>query len=329
MIAGTESPQRRPGQIVAAEVLRLCNGVMEAAWLAAFVLVPILCNPHSQSAYQPNKMAFLRLLAFIMAAAWITKSSGDERSFRARADEALRFGLRCPLVLAISALALGYGLATVFSVNPNASLWGSYEMVQGTFTFGCVLLLCAALAVNLRRREQVERLITTITVASFPLALYGLIERAGYDSLPRPAQLGLLYLEWAADETDPATRLNLANKADRAFERALAIEPTQEMVWHQSAAVDILLPGREVEGQAKIRRAAELVRNQDQSEFADYYAGMSRAVNNILLKRQYGSYALEYYGNALKAAAATGASTTDLIAAENRLRLELSAYGAP
>jgi hypothetical protein len=147
------------------------------------------------------------------------------------------------------------------------------------------------------------------------------------NSLDRGALvLGELYLEWAAIEPDPATRLNLAKKAGVALAQALELEPKSELVWRESAAVDILFLNREDAGRAKIRRADELVRNQNPSEFADYYAGKCRAARSVLLKRQYGSYALEYYDQAIEAAAAAGASTLHLTTAKAGLKLELSAY---
>lgn len=180
------SPPKRFGQMVAAEVLLLCNGVIESAWLAAVILVPTLFNPHSQTGFQSDKITFFRLLTFIIAAAWTTKSFGDERPFKARVDEAIRFCWHCPLVLALGALALCYGLATAFSLDPYASLWGSYDHMEGTVTFACGIVFLAALAVHLRSDAQVERLTTTITIGSFPLVLYGLMERAGYDAIPQP-----------------------------------------------------------------------------------------------------------------------------------------------
>jgi len=182
------APEGRPDNrrsFFSVEIPRCCNGIIEAAWLAAVVLAPSLCNPHSASGYQPNKIAFIRVLAFIAAAAWITKSAGGERPGKAAAGDVLRFCFRFPFVLALGALTLACGISTLVSVNFHASLWGACETAQGAITFGCVLVLFAALAVHLRRPEQVGRLITTIIIVSFPLALFGLIERAGYDPLPR------------------------------------------------------------------------------------------------------------------------------------------------
>ena len=174
-----------PASFLSVEIPRLCAGGIEAVWLSAVVLVPCLCNPHAASGFQPSKIAFLRLLALIAAAAWITKSAGSLRPIREIVRETVRVGRRVPFLAAVAVLVFSYAISTAFSVNPYDSLWGSYETVQGSFTLGCVVIFFAALAVHLRRPEQIERLVTTITVTSFPLALYGLMERAGYDSLPQ------------------------------------------------------------------------------------------------------------------------------------------------
>src|SRR5208337_1227506 len=89
---------------------------------------------------------------------------------------------------------------------------------------------------------------------------------SGFDRGAR--QLGLLYLKWAVHEEDPEKRLNLAKKADSALGQALVFEPKAERVWRESAAAETLLPGKEMEVKAKSQRAGELVRKQNQMEFA-------------------------------------------------------------
>jgi hypothetical protein len=51
----------------------ICGGLMEACWLAAVVLVPLAYNPHGIAAFQPFKMACFRLLAAVLAAAWVVR----------------------------------------------------------------------------------------------------------------------------------------------------------------------------------------------------------------------------------------------------------------
>jgi tetratricopeptide (TPR) repeat protein len=83
-----------------------------------------------------------------------------------------------------------YILATLASVAPRASLWGSYQRLQGTYTtFSYIVIFLLALQ-GLRTREQIERVVTTAILVSLPIALYGILQHYGRDPLP-----------WAADVT--------------------------------------------------------------------------------------------------------------------------------
>lgn len=75
-------------------------------------------------------------------------------------------------------------LTTLTSVFPRASLYGGYVRQQGTLSVLAYIGLFFLLAFNLRRKEQLERLITVIVVTSVPSVLYGLVQNLGIDPLP-------------------------------------------------------------------------------------------------------------------------------------------------
>ncbi|NLD74303.1 MAG: tetratricopeptide repeat protein, partial [Chloroflexi bacterium] len=64
------------------------------------------------------------------------------------------------------------------------SLWGSYQRLQGTYTTFAYLVIFGLLLVHLRRREQLERLLMAIVLASLPVSLYGLLQHYRLDPLP-------------------------------------------------------------------------------------------------------------------------------------------------
>ena len=167
---------------------RYADGVMEAAWLAVVVLVPVLFNLYSSRIFEPDKIAVLRSLALLVAAAWLVKVLAGGFSFKGstphRERSAWKEMLKIPLVLPALGLALVTLIATAFSITPSVSLWGSYPRMQGAYTTLSYLVLFAALLGNLRRREQVERLITAIIVSSLPVALYGILQRYQLDPIP-------------------------------------------------------------------------------------------------------------------------------------------------
>ncbi len=166
---------------------RYCEGVMEAAWLAAALLVPVFFNIYSSRIFEPDKIAILRSLALIVLAAWIVKlvETGRWRWEHAQPGEGVvRSILRLPLIIPVTAFAAIYLISTMFSVTQRVSLWGSYQRLQGTYTTFSYLAIFAALLGNLRRREQVERLITTIIISSLPVSLYGFLQRYKIDPIP-------------------------------------------------------------------------------------------------------------------------------------------------
>lgn len=52
---------------------RYCEGILEAAWLAAVILVPFFFNIYSSRIFEPDKITILRSLALIILVAWIIK----------------------------------------------------------------------------------------------------------------------------------------------------------------------------------------------------------------------------------------------------------------
>jgi len=136
---------------------------------------------------EPDKIVLLRFRAFISLTAWIIKISEERGINWARLTkgatkwETLK---HTPMLLPVIALMVVYGLATIFSVTPRVSLWGSYQRLQGAYTTLSYVVVFAAIAVNLRRREQIDHLLTAIILASLPVSLYGVLQRYRIDPVP-------------------------------------------------------------------------------------------------------------------------------------------------
>lgn len=164
---------------------------MEAAWLLAALITPIFFNIYSSRIFEPDKITLLRSLALVVIAAWVVKLiemggsrweiiSSGEGGVRRR----VRVLMRAPLIGLVFALTVVYLLATIFSVTPYTSFWGSYQRLQGSYTTLSYLILFAALVANLRHREQVERLILAVILSSLPVSLYGILQRYQADPIP-------------------------------------------------------------------------------------------------------------------------------------------------
>ncbi len=166
---------------------RFAEGVMEAAWLLALVVTPLFFDIFSARVFEPDKITLLRSLALVALAAWLVKliSEGGPRFDVVRSQYAsMRGFVRIPLVIPVATLVAVYLIATLFSVSPNASLFGSYQRLQGTFTTFSYLILFGVLVANLRRRAQVDRAITLAIFCSLPASLYGILQHFRQDPLP-------------------------------------------------------------------------------------------------------------------------------------------------
>lgn len=166
---------------------RYCEGIMEAAWLAAVLVVPIFFNIYSSRIFEPDKIALLRSLALIILASWLVKIIEVGRmqweSLKATGSPWKSF-LKTPMVAPVLALLLVYIIATIFSITPEISLWGSYQRLQGTYTTFSYLIIFGAIVGNMRQRSQVDRLITVIIIGSLPVSLYGVLQRYRLDTVP-------------------------------------------------------------------------------------------------------------------------------------------------
>ena len=166
---------------------RFCLGVMEAAWLAAVSVVPIFFNIYSSRIFEPDKITILRSLALLTLAAWVIKlvDEGDINWKANSKDTSLvKYLWNYPLIVPVIGLVIIYSLSTIFSVTPSISLLGSWQRLQGTYTTFSYLVIFFSLIVHLRRREQINRLVTTVILASLPVSLYGLLQRYQIDPIP-------------------------------------------------------------------------------------------------------------------------------------------------
>lgn len=203
---------------------RYCDRVLEAGWLAAAVLTPLFFNVHSSRVFEPDKLTLLRSIALVMAAAWLIRTLEGAQGARGTGDAgAGPLDLRqvlgaAPLAPQILLLVLAYLLATLLSVAPRTSFWGSYQRLQGAYSTMAYIVIFFVTWQGLRTRAQLERLLNAIVITSLPVALYGVLQHYGMDPLP-----------WAGDVQDRVTG-NLGNAIFMAAYLILAFFVTLERV---------------------------------------------------------------------------------------------------
>lgn len=164
-----------------------CDHVMEGGWLLALILVPLFFNVHSSRVFEPDKLSLLRALALLMAVAWVVKAVNEAGSTPQDPDRPrglLPWVRQTPFVLPALLYIGATVLSTILSVVPRVSSWGSYQRLQGTFSFLAYGVVFFSILGALRRRAQLERLLNTVVLTSIPIAIYGWIQHSGLDPLP-------------------------------------------------------------------------------------------------------------------------------------------------
>jgi len=154
--------------------------LIEAGWLLAVAMVPLVFDQRSWGTFTMIKVATIQGAGLLVLVGLLAQMAGFfRRSGGLRG--VVRAGRVGGGVWPAVAVLLSGGLATFFSVDRGASVWGSPEFGQGWITMSTLFSLFLGLAANLRSRAQVERLVSTALGASVPMAIYALIQRAGRD----------------------------------------------------------------------------------------------------------------------------------------------------
>ncbi|HEX9989932.1 MAG TPA: O-antigen ligase family protein [Chloroflexia bacterium] len=177
---------------------------LEFGWLLAVVFVPLFFNVYSSRVFEPDKISTLRSLVLLMTVAWLIKMlEGGVRAY-SQANAPTRAGrlstamqgaaesglpswlgfLRVPMIVPILVYAITYIISSIFTVTPDATIFGSYQRLQGTYSQFSYMMLGILVIANLRTRVQLDRLINFMILTSVPVVLYGLLQWARLDPLP-------------------------------------------------------------------------------------------------------------------------------------------------
>lgn len=166
---------------------RYCTGIMEIAWLAAIINIPVFFNVYSSRIFEPDKITLLRSFAIIIAICWLIKIIDEKgihwENFTPK-NSIIMTILKTPLMVSVIGMVIAYLLATVFSITPRVSWAGSYQRLQGTYTTYSYIIIFFAIVVNLRQKGQIERIISAVIISSLPVSLYGVLQRYKIDPVP-------------------------------------------------------------------------------------------------------------------------------------------------
>ena len=154
---------------------------LELGWLAIVILVPLAINPWGSNAFELPKAALLQAFALTLGLIALV------RMIETRAAIERARGVWLALAFALTLI-----FATVFSINPRASIWGDYARAQGLLTRLAALALFLIVAIFLRTRAQADRLWRALIWTSAPIVIYAFAQTFHLDPL-----------DWRTDAVSP------------------------------------------------------------------------------------------------------------------------------
>ena len=162
--------------------------LIEAGWLVALVTVPLYFDVYSSRVFEPDKITLLRCLVLTMLVAQLVAIT-ERSQRRTMAPEASigiwnRWRATNPLLIPTVVFVVAESLATLTSIDPLMSVFGSYQRLQGTYTLLTYVALFFLVAVNLRTHDQLNRLLNVVLVTSIPVSTYGIAQHLHLDPLP-------------------------------------------------------------------------------------------------------------------------------------------------
>ncbi|GAA5529453.1 hypothetical protein [Herpetosiphon gulosus] len=156
--------------------------VMEACWLLALAMIPVYFSLLSDRHFEPDKAVALRSIVMILGGAWII--NWLERGQVFRSWPRWRDWWRSPLVAPAIVYVGVFFFTTLTSVLVFTSFFGGYNRLQGFYTNFSYVVVFGAMLAHVRRREQLERIITVIIATTLPTLGYGWVQYQRSDPLP-------------------------------------------------------------------------------------------------------------------------------------------------
>ncbi len=160
---------------------KILDLLAEILILGVVFLVPIFFSPPffiTANTFELNKIVLFKILTLCLLAVTAFKAATD-RNFLALAKKRLvSFSWNW---LVIGGFFLVLVLATVFSIDPQKSFFGSYDRQQGLSAHIYYLLFFITLLFNIFSFKQIKRILSSIVLSSAVVCGYGLSQQLGYD----------------------------------------------------------------------------------------------------------------------------------------------------
>jgi tetratricopeptide (TPR) repeat protein len=145
---------------------------LEICWLAIIFFIPLFFNPSSHQAFYLNKALLLQFIVIVMLA--ISLATWMSGKYDRRAGKWRSF-IASPITLTVLLFGLIAVVATVVSITPTISFWGSYFRKAGLINLLCWILFFVIVSYNLRNREQLFRALYALLLSSAIVSVLGVL----------------------------------------------------------------------------------------------------------------------------------------------------------
>jgi tetratricopeptide (TPR) repeat protein/O-antigen ligase len=154
-----------------------CAGIIESTLLVAALVIPVIINYYGFHIVGIPKAVVLVAMALLIAVVGIIALVEGHAA-------GLLAALRRPLVAAALATAIASTVATLGSIQPRLSIWGTGERGQGLVQILAVLLVFAGAAWVGRAGERRERMLAALLAASIPVSFYAIAQALQLEVIP-------------------------------------------------------------------------------------------------------------------------------------------------
>ena len=164
------------------KITEWCERALEYGWLLCIGIIPSYFNLLSARHFEPDKAvlfrAFVTVLCAIAAVHWIHQRS---QSNTTPATFPIQRSFLSYSIVAYCAIFL---FATVTSIVPGISFWGSYQRLQGTYTNLSYVALALIIVAHIRTVAQLWRMVGMVLFSALVPTLYGFVQHYQSDPLP-------------------------------------------------------------------------------------------------------------------------------------------------
>lgn len=151
----------------------LYDRVLEFLWLSAIVLTPIMFFPFGFLTFELPKIALFRSLVVVMLFIYVLKVILEKRISWPSFD-----GIRQRWFwIFFGGFVLSVIAATLFSIAPQVSFWGSYFRQSGFISFLSYMVFFLLLLLNVRKKEQFKRIFIALLGTASVVALIGILQK--------------------------------------------------------------------------------------------------------------------------------------------------------